>query len=111
MYLVHFRSKALAKFRPFGPFWHILFVNGGGMIDQDGVDTFTIHFGIRDLNRDLSKVDPYEIIYETLGGTLGPFKIEIDEILAHSPWRMNYAVVDKYTSDGGRVILAGDAGK
>jgi FAD-dependent monooxygenase len=111
MYLVHFRSKALAKLRPFGRFWHTFFPTGGaGLVDQDGEDTFTIHSPVHDMNVDVSKIDPRETIYEALGGSLSPFRIEIDEVLVNSVWRFNLCIAEKYISDGGRIMLAGDAG-
>ena len=108
---MHFHSKAIRKHNPFGPAWHLLYPSGSGLIAQDGVDTFTIHLGIHDMNKDLTKLDLREVVYEALGGTLSLFRFEIDEILVHSAWRMNFAIADKYMTDGGRVILAGDAGK
>jgi hypothetical protein len=111
MYLVHFRSKALAKLRPFGRFWLVAFPNAGFMVDQDGEDTFTSHLPIRDMNRDLTTIDPREAVYENLGGSRDPFKFEIDEVLVSSAWRPNFCIAEKYMSDGERVLLAGDSGK
>jgi len=111
MYLVHFRSKELAKLRPYGRFWHVIFPSGGFMIDQDEEDTFTCHLPIYDLHTDVSKIDPREAAYECLGGTVGPFRFEIDEVLVHSAWRPNFCIAEKYKSDGGRVLLIGDSGQ
>lgn len=111
MFLVHFRSKELAELRPFGRFWHTFFPSGAFLIDQDEEDTFTTHLPIRDMNTDVTKLDPYEVVYETLGGSQGPFKFKIDEILVSSAWRPNFCIVNKYISDGGRIVLAGDSGK
>ena len=60
---------------------------------------------------DMSKLDPREIVYQFLGGSASPFRIEIDEILVHSAWRPYFCIAEKYMSDGGRIFLAGDAGK
>jgi hypothetical protein len=79
------------------------------MIDQDEGDTFTVHQVI-DQNADISKIDPYEIIYSILGGTQTPFRIQVDEILVSSAWRPNFCIADDYMSKGGRVFLAGDSG-
>ena len=111
MYLVHFRSKALANLRPFGRYWHIIFPSGGAIVAQDEEDTFTSHRAIRDMNTDMSKIDPRESVYENVGGVLGPFRFEIDEVLVHSAWRLNFSICEKYASDGGRIILAGDSGR
>jgi hypothetical protein len=111
MYLVHFRSKALANIRPFGRYWHIVTPTGGAIIAQDEEDTFTSQYPLRDMNTDVSKIDPREIVYENAGGVLGPFRFEIDEVLVHSAWRPNFGICEKYASDGGRIILAGDAGR
>jgi FAD-dependent monooxygenase len=108
MYLVHFRSKELAKLRPYGRFWHVLFPSGGFMVDQDEEDTFTCHLPIYDLHTDVSKIDPREAAYECLGGTVGPFRFEV---LVHSAWRPNFCIAEKYKSDGGRVLLVGDSGQ
>jgi len=108
--LVHFRSKELANLRPYGRFWHSFFTNGSFIIDQDEQDTFTSHWFLDDLeNTDVTKIDPQQAVYNALGGTLEPFHFKIDEILIHSAWRPNFAVATKYASEGGRVILAGDA--
>ncbi|KAL2851576.1 hypothetical protein BJY01DRAFT_232846 [Aspergillus pseudoustus] len=78
-YLVDFRSAQLAQSRPFGRFWHVFPVGNGFIIDQDDQDTFTAHY------------------------------IAIDSILVHGRWQPSFRIVDSYISDGGRVLLAGDA--
>lgn len=110
MFLVHFRSKDLAKRRPFGRFWHLIFPNGGFIIDQDEDDTFTSHLPIRDLSTDVTRIDPREAVYKCLGGIDEPFEFEIDEILVSSAWRPSFSIADRYISDGGRILLAGDSG-
>lgn len=111
MYLTHFRSKELARLRPYGRFWHTFFTSGGWIVDQDEIDTFTSNLPIRDLDTDITKIDPKETVYENLGSFHAPFKFEIDEVLVSSAWRPNYCIADRYTSEGGRIILAGDSGK
>jgi hypothetical protein len=63
------------------------------------------------VEEDTSKIDPKEIIFQVLGGAVGPFEIEIDEILLHNSWAPNMAVADSYRTAKGRVFLAGDSGK
>jgi FAD-dependent monooxygenase len=109
VYLVHFRSKELAERRPFGRFWHTLFADGGFMIDQDELDTFTSHMVIRDLHADVTNIDPTGAVYQTLGGTMGPHRFKIDEILVDSAWRPNLCIAENYISDGGKVRLVGDS--
>jgi FAD-dependent monooxygenase len=110
-YLVHFRSKELAERRPFGRFWHTFFPHGGHIVDQDELDTFTSHTLIGNMHTDVTKIDPAESVYENLGGSVGPYRFKIDEILVNSAWRPNFSIAEKYASDGGRVILVGDSGK
>lgn len=110
MYLTHFRSKELARLRPYGRFWHTFFTSGGWLVDQDEIDTFTSNLPI-DLNTDITKIDPKETVYENLGSFHAPFRFEIDEVMVSSAWRPNYCIADRYTSEGGRIILAGDSGK
>ncbi|KAH8807752.1 FAD binding domain-containing protein [Xylogone sp. PMI_703] len=108
MYLVHFKSRDLARLQKQGQFWHIYFTNGGVIISQDEVDTFTTHLPIS-LDEDTDKFDPKEIVYRVLGGHTGPFHIDIDKIMVNNAWRANLAVADDYRSELGRVFLAGDS--
>ncbi|KAL3467716.1 FAD binding domain-containing protein [Aspergillus heterothallicus] len=109
-YLVHFRSAQLAESPPFGRFWHAFPVGGGFIIDQDSRDTFTAHYILPDDDDGTSaSLDPRGIIYSTLGGYAGPHQITIDSILIHGRWQPSFGIVDSYISDGGRVLLAGDA--
>ncbi|PYI19832.1 FAD/NAD(P)-binding domain-containing protein [Aspergillus violaceofuscus CBS 115571] len=109
-YLVHFRSQELARSFPFGRCWHIFPTNGGFVLDQDDKDTFTAHFPVH-LLPEGQEIDPKEVVYRTLGGPLPSQKavIQIDEILVHSAWTPNFSIAETYLSDGGRVVLAGDA--
>ncbi|RAK72892.1 FAD/NAD(P)-binding domain-containing protein [Aspergillus fijiensis CBS 313.89] len=109
-YLVHFRSQELARSFPFGRCWHIFPTNGGFILDQDDKDTFTAHFPIHLLPQG-EEIDPKDVVYRTLGGPLPSQKavIQIDEILVHSAWTPNFSIAETYLSEGGRVVLAGDA--
>lgn len=108
MFLVHFKSRDLSRIRRQGQFWHIFFTSGSAIIAQDEVDTWTVHTPVP-LDFDTSTLDPKEAIYRVLGGSVGPYPIEIDEILVTSTWRPNICIAEKYISSGGRVFLAGDA--
>ncbi|KAJ6133766.1 hypothetical protein N7523_000088 [Penicillium sp. IBT 18751x] len=112
-FMVHFRSKELAKHCPFGKWWHAFGLHGGFMINQDDVDTFTCHepcsadaAAIKELQK-----HPEEIPYRVLGSLGKPYKFEIDEVLLANAWRPNFGLADSYVSrDGhGRVFLCGDA--
>ena len=85
------------------------FTNGSIIISQDEVDTWTVHFPLPE-GADASKIDPKEVIFQVLGGSVGPLQIEIDEILLHNTWTPNLAVADSYRTAKGRVFLAGDSG-
>jgi FAD-dependent monooxygenase len=78
------------------------------MIDQDEKDTFTAHYPLRDVMQ--KALDPREVVYKMLGGCLGKWEIKIDEVLVHSEWQPSFSVARTYSSDKGRVLLAGDAG-
>lgn len=108
MFLVHFRSRDLTRIQACGQFWHVFYTSGAAIIAQDEKDTWTVHMPIG-LDDDISKLDPIETIYKVLGGSMGPYKVKVDEILVTSSWRPNLCVADTYRSKGGRVFLAGDA--
>jgi hypothetical protein len=59
-----------------GMFLFVLAVYGR----PDEEDTFTSHLPIRDIDTDVTKIDPREGVYENLGGTCGPFSFEIDGV-------------------------------
>ena len=109
-YLVHFRSRDLSKLHSQGQFWHIFFTGGGAIINQDEIDTWTVHCPIT-LEQDVSALDPKAMVYKVLGSQTGPCPIEIDEILVTSVYRPNLVVADTYRTDGGRIFLAGDSGE
>ncbi|KAH7085238.1 FAD binding domain-containing protein [Paraphoma chrysanthemicola] len=108
MFLVHFKSRDLTKLHRHGQFWHIFFSSGGVIISQDEVDTWTTHLLVP-LGVKAEDLDAKKAVYEVLGGSLGPYPIEIDEILVNSVWRPNICVAEKYASSHQRVFLAGDA--
>ena len=104
-----FVSHDTARLRPEGQNWHIFFTSGGYLIAQNEDDIWTVHKSI-DLRTDPSTMDPYQVIYEGLGGSTGiPYKVEVDKILVTSTWRPVIAIVSSYRSKGGKVFLAGDA--
>ncbi|KAH7408960.1 FAD binding domain-containing protein [Cadophora sp. MPI-SDFR-AT-0126] len=110
MMLVHFKSRDLAILHKQGQFWHIFFSNGGVIISQDEVDTWTCHLPIA-LDSDWEAIDAKDAIYRVLGGSAGPVRIQIDEVMVKSAWRPNICVADAYVSQNGtgRVFLSGDS--
>ncbi|KIV81897.1 hypothetical protein PV11_04046 [Exophiala sideris] len=108
LFLVHFKSRDLSRIQRQGQFWHIFFTTGSAIIAQDEVDTWTAHTLVP-LDFDTSTLDPKEAVYRVLGGSVGPYPIEIDEVLVTSTWRPNICIAEKYISPGGRVFLSGDA--
>lgn len=108
IYLVHFRSTDLTRIQNQGQFWHIFFTQGSALIAQDEKETWTVHLGVS-MKEDTSSWDPLAVIYSVLGGSAGPYKIRVDEVIANGVWRPNICVADKYRSEGGRVFLAGDS--
>lgn len=67
MWLIHFRSRDLARLQSQGQFWHIFFTSGHAIIAQDEVDTWTLHTPI-EVNAAVDNLDPREAIYKGLGG-------------------------------------------
>lgn len=108
MWLIHFKSRDLARLQSQGQFWHIFFTSGHAIIAQDEVDTWTLHTPI-EINAPVDHLDPREAIYKGLGGEMSPFRIQVDEILVTSVWRPMICLAERYASKGGRVFLAGDS--
>ncbi|KAL4916619.1 FAD binding domain-containing protein [Aspergillus aurantiobrunneus] len=108
LYLVHFRSKHLASALRFGRFWHAFPAGGGFVIDQDGRDTFTAHYPLAE-GESSASLDPREVVYRVLGGYAGRWEVDIDSVLVHSEWQPSFGIAEKYATDAGRVVLAGDA--
>ncbi|CEL00428.1 hypothetical protein ASPCAL00030 [Aspergillus calidoustus] len=106
-YLVHFRSAELAQKLKFARFWHAFPVGTGFLIDQDEKDTFTAHYPLPDGMEE--NLDPREVVCKMLGGCLGKWELKIDEVLVHSAWQPSFSVAESYSTDKGRVLLAGDA--
>ena len=77
-------------------------------MNQDEKDTYTWHFAMPE-DTDLKTFDAEKAILEGVGGLLGPCPLEIDEIKVKSTWKSQLAVADRFTSEQGRVFLAGDA--
>ncbi len=107
-FLVHFRSKDLKRMHCQGPFWHIFYINGGVLISQDEIDTWTIHQAFP-LDVDPSALNPTDVIFNVLGGLVGPYIIDVDEILVSGFWRPSTYIANAYRSLEGRVFLAGDS--
>lgn len=78
------------------------------IISQDEVETWTIHLPIP-LDTDWQSMDPKQAIYDALGRLVGPYPIEIDEILVKSMWRPDMCIAESYRPKGKRVFLSGDA--
>ncbi|KAI8716071.1 Phenol 2-monooxygenase [Fusarium sp. LHS14.1] len=91
MFLIHFKSRDLAKLQKQGQFWHIFFTSGGVLISQD------------------KSLDPKESVYKVLGGSQDPFPITINEVLVCSAWRPSIAIAQRFVSDSLHVFLMGDA--
>ena len=108
LFLIHFRSNDLKRLHSQGRFWHIFFTGGGAIISQNEGEIFTVHFSVP-FDVDTKLLDPYETVYQVIGGSCGPYKIKIDEIIVKSPWQPWICIADSYGSKGGRVFLAGDA--
>ena len=110
LYLVHFKSRDLSKLHSQGRFWHIFYTSGGILISQDELDTFTAHLGLP-LDADASVLDPHQVIYSIVGGSLGPYPIQVDDIIVSSTWYPKICIADRYRSRAGtgRVFLAGDS--
>ena len=107
-FMVHFRSRDLKRMHCHGAFWHVFFTNGGILISQDEKDTWTVHQPFP-LDANPADVDPAEVVFTTLGGSVGPYTVHIDEILVSGFWRPSTSTADAYGSPQGRVYLAGDS--
>jgi 2-polyprenyl-6-methoxyphenol hydroxylase-like FAD-dependent oxidoreductase len=101
--LVHFRSSDLTNLHALGQFWHVFTSNGGALIAQNEIDTWTLH---QDLGAEVDDPDPIGDPREFVASALGR-PIVIDEILASSVWRPSAMLADSYGRD--RILLAGDA--
>lgn len=106
--LIHFKSRDLTTLHKQGQFWHIFFSDGGAIISQDEVDTWTIHCPIPP-GKTFESLDPVQALYDKLGAAAGTCPIQVDEILLFSKWQPSICYAEKYTSPGGRILLAGDA--
>ena len=107
-FLVHFRSRDLDRMHCQGPFWHVFYTNGGILISQDEKNTWTVHLPFPP-DVDSSAVDPVKVIFTVLGGSIGPYAINVDEILVSGFWRPSTFAATAYRSPVGRVALAGDS--
>ena len=110
MYMVHFQSKDLETLYSRGHFWHLNFLTGGVLVNQDEVETFTYHAMISPDTR-TSDLDPLEMLTSGLGGIGGSCPLKVDRILKTSAWKANTSIASSFQSSNGRVFLAGDAGK
>ncbi|MCJ1374391.1 hypothetical protein MMC20_005623 [Loxospora ochrophaea] len=107
-FLVHFRSRDLVRLQSQGQFWHIFYTNGGILISQDEKEIWTVHLPFP-LDVDTSTVDSLSVIYTVLGGSIGPFEVQVDEVMIGNTWRPGTYIADSYRSPLGRVFLAGDS--
>lgn len=110
MYTVHFRSRDLKTLFSQGHFWHLNFLTGGVVINQDEVEIFTYH-EVLPPGADVTNIDPIQTLRKGLGGIGEPCPIKVEQILVTSTWKSNLFVADAFRSTEGRVFLAGDAGK
>lgn len=100
MYMVHFSSPDSELLDRFGKAWHLQTLHGWGMIAQNDIDVWTIHFFAEHI-ADYETKDPKAILFEVLGCE---FECEIHVANA---WRPNLGLADSYGQ--GRVWLAGDS--
>lgn len=101
-YLVHFKSRDLARLHRHGEFWHY-FAFRYAIIAQDEVDTWTFHaYAQSPTDFDPPPADRVAFVRSVLGVDL-----TIDRVLATSTWRPKFLAAERYRL--GRVALAGDA--
>ncbi|KAH8893625.1 hypothetical protein GQ53DRAFT_780432 [Thozetella sp. PMI_491] len=108
IFLVHFKSRDLTALQKYGQFWHIFLTAGSGIIAQDEVDTWTVHWPMP-LGTDWETLSPEKVIYDALGGSSSPYPIKIDQILVKSTWRPNIYVAERFASSSRRIFICGDA--
>ncbi|KAF2101732.1 hypothetical protein NA57DRAFT_53682 [Rhizodiscina lignyota] len=109
---VHFKSKEASKLLQQGHYWHMMFLNGAALINQDEGETWTFLQSVppdADLSAALEALEPRTAIYQSLGGLGQPFNFHIDEILTQYKWKSDLAIAESFRSAKGRVLLAGDA--
>lgn len=109
MYMVHFRTNDLETMYSQGQFWHLNFLTGSIVINQDEKEIFTFHT-IVPTDTKAEDLDPMKVLTEGLGGIGQPCPIKVEKILKTAVWKSSLSVADAFRSNKGRVFLAGDAG-
>ena len=109
MYMVHFRSFDLETLYAQGGFWHLNFMSGSIMINQDEKEIFTFHTMVGP-DVEAEDMDAMKTLQAGLGGIGEPCPIKVEQILKTAVWRSSVSVADAFRSTKGRVFLAGDSG-
>ena len=99
-YSVHFRSADRQVLEPWGPAWHYQSPVHGTLVNQDGVERFTLHSYLAD-GETPETVNPYDKVRAFVGRDFH------FELLKAVNWKNNLLVADRYRDD--RVLLAGDS--
>ncbi|KUJ23818.1 uncharacterized protein LY89DRAFT_692739 [Mollisia scopiformis] len=105
---VHFKSKDLDKMQSQGDFWHMVILNGAVVVNQDEIETYTVHRMIPP-GVDFKIENAVDFVNESLGGIGGPFDIKVDKVIVQGKWQADLSTADSFRSEKGRVFLAGDA--
>ena len=110
--LCHFKSRSFETFHRLGRFWHLMTVGGGIVVNQDeDGGTWTVHMPV-DEGADPNDYDAQEFVRTAMRGMHGvedEVDVVLDEVLIKGKWSSQVAVADRFASEGGRVLLAGDA--
>ena len=110
--LCHFKSRSFETLHRLGRFWHCMTVGGGIVVNQDeDGGTWTVHMPVGE-GADPNDYDAQEFVRTALRGMHGEGEevdIVLDEVLIKGKWSSQVAVADRFVSEGGRILLAGDA--
>ena len=109
MYMVHFRTHDLDTLFSQGHFWHLNFLTGALLINQDEKEIFTFHKMVGPDTK-AEDLDPMEVLVGGLGGIGTPCPVKVDKILKTATWKSSLSIADAFSSAKGRVFLAGDSG-
>ncbi len=99
-YSVHFRSNDKPTFEPWGPAWHYQSPIHGTLVNQDGVERYTLHAYLTEGELP-EAVNPYNKVRAFVG------KDFHFDLLKAVHWENNLLVADRYRDR--RVLLAGDS--